>query len=215
VVALVALALSVGIVDSINPSTVGPALYLAAGANAVRSLALFVTGVFGVYAAGGIALALGAGQVVPHPGNHILRVLETGFGAGAMVLAVGLWVVRDRVAGRLERHRDSGGRAPLLLGAGIMAVELPTAFPYFAVIAAVGASGRSAAAQIGVLLVFNLAFIAPLLAIIALRGFAGGRSKQALESWRGRIDRQGAIIVPVFVLAIGVVLLVLGLTGLT
>ncbi len=214
-VALIALALSVGIVDSINPSTVGPALYLATGANAVRSLALFIVGVFGVYAACGIALALGAGQFIPHPDEHRLHLLETGFGAGALILAAVLWMVRDRVAAHLERHGGIGERAPLLLGAGIMVVELPTAFPYFAVIAAVGGSGRSAATQIGLVLLFNLAFVVPLLAILLLRGLASGRSRETLTSWRRRIDRQGAVLAPVLVLAIGFALLVLGISGLT
>jgi hypothetical protein len=65
VLALIALALSVGIVDSINPSTIGPAVYLASTTHAARSLSLFTAGVFAVYATGGIALALGPGQALP------------------------------------------------------------------------------------------------------------------------------------------------------
>jgi cytochrome c biogenesis protein CcdA len=211
--ALIALALSVGIVDSINPSTVGPALYLASGANAVRSIALFTAGAFTVYAAGGIVLALGPGQALPHPGHRVVHLLELGFGAAAIVLAVVLWLARDRIARRLQRrHEGSGGRAPFLLGAGIMAVELPTAFPYFAVIAAVADSGRDVVDQVAALLLFNLAFVAPLVGILALRAVAGERGERALESWRLRIDRQGAVLVPALVLVIGVVLVVLGLT---
>jgi cytochrome c biogenesis protein CcdA len=210
--ALLVLALSVGIADSINPSTVGPALYLASGANAVRAVAQFIVGAFVVYTTGGIVLTLGPGQAMPQPGHHLVRLLELGLGAGAVLLAVVLWLVRARVARRLTRHKASGGgRAPLLLGAGIMAVELPTAFPYFAVIVAVAGSGRSVVDQVTALLVFNLAFIAPLLGILALRAFAGERGTQALESWRRRIDDHGAQILPALVLVIGIVLLALGL----
>jgi cytochrome c biogenesis protein CcdA len=212
VIALLALALSVGIVDSINPSTVGPALYLASGANAVRSLALFTVGAFGVYTAGGIALALGPGQALPKPDHHVVHVLELVAGVGAILLAGVLWLIRERVARRLKSHRPtSGGRAPLLLGAGIVAVELPTAFPYFAVIAAVADSGRNIVDQVVVLLLFNAAFVAPLLAILALRATAGVRGKRALESWRLRLDRQGAVLVPALLFVIGIVLIVLGL----
>ncbi len=212
--ALLALALSVGIVDSINPSTVGPALYLAAGSNAVRSLALFTAGAFVVYTTGGIILALGPGEALPQPSHRVVRLLELGFGSGAVVLAVVLWFARGWVGRRLQRqHTNSeSGRGPLLLGAGIMAVELPTAFPYFAVIVAVAGSGRGVADQIGALLLFNLAFVAPLLGILALRAFAGARGERALESLRGRIDAHGAKLVPALVLAIGIVLLVLGFT---
>ena len=210
--ALIALALSVGIVDSINPSTVGPALYLASGPRAVRSIALFTAGAFTVYAAGGIVLALGPGQALPHPGHRVVHLLEVGFGVGALVLAAVLWLVRERIARRLQRRKESQGRAPFLLGAGIMVVELPTAFPYFAVIAAVADSGRDVAAQIVVLLLFNAAFVAPLLGILVLRAAAGRRGERVLELWRQRFDRQGAVLLPVLVLVIGIVLLVLGLS---
>jgi cytochrome c biogenesis protein CcdA len=213
VAALIALALSVGIVDSINPSTVGPAVYLASRPRAVRSLASFTAGVFAVYAAGGIVLALGPGEALPHPAHHLVNLLEVCFGAGAILLAAALWLARERVAARLKRRRGtSGTRAPFLLGAGIMAVELPTAFPYFAVIAAVVASGRSVATEVSVLLVFNAAFVAPLVAILAVRALAGERGELILRSWRLRIERHGAVLAPAVVFAIGIVLVALGLT---
>lgn len=210
--ALIALALSVGIVDSINPSTIGPAVYLASRATAVRSLALFTTGVFAVYATGGVAIALGPGQALPRPGRHVVHLLEIWFGAGGVLLAALLWLTRGWIAEQLKRHEERGGtRAPFLLGAGITAVELPTAFPYFAVIGAVVASGRNITEQVVVLLVFNAAFIAPLVGVLVLRALAGERGEQALETWRARIDAHGAVLVPVLVLAIGIGLIVLGL----
>jgi cytochrome c biogenesis protein CcdA len=213
--ALIALALSVGIVDSINPSTVAPALYLATGRSPVRSLALFTAGVFGVYAVGGIAIALGPGEallaLLPRPDRHVLHLLELVIGVGALLLAAVLWLARGRIRARLARRKpSSGGHGPLLLGAGIMVVELPTAFPYFAVIAAVIGSGRNVVDQLVALLLFNLAFIAPLLGILAL--CASGRSERTLEGLRVRIDRLGPILVPALILVVGIVLIVLGLT---
>jgi cytochrome c biogenesis protein CcdA len=215
VIALLALALSVGFVDSINPSTVGPALYLATGKNAGRSVALFIVGVLTVNIVGGIAIALGPGQallaLLPRPDNHILHLLELVIGVGILLLAAVLWRERGRIETRLNRRKaGTGGHGPLLLGAGIMAVELPTAFPYFAVIAAVVGSGRNMADQLITLLLFNVAFIAPLLGILALCAFA--RSERTLEAWRVRVDRAGPILVPALVLVVGLVLIVLGLT---
>ena len=214
-IALLALALSVGIVDSINPSTIGPALYLATGKNAVRNVALFTVGAFSVYIVGGIAIALGPGQallaLLPRPDRHILHLLELVIGVGALLLAAVLWRERGRIETRLDRRKGStGGHGPLLLGAGIMVVELPTAFPYFAVIAAVVGSGRNMADQLIALLLFNVAFIAPLLGILALCAFA--RSERTLEALRVRVDRAGPILVPALVLVVGLVLIVLGLT---
>ena len=217
--ALLVLALSVGLVDSANPSTVGPALYLAAGRHGARSVALFIVGVFAVYAAGGVVLALGPGQaalaLLPHPDHRVVHVLELVFGAGAVVLAGLLWRGRAHVAERLTRRTGAAPRTPRRRGAGIMIVELPTAFPYFAVIAAVVGSGIGIASQLIVLLVFNAAFIAPLAAVFALRAAAGERGAHVLESWRASVDERGPVVLAALVLAIGVGLVAVGLLGLT
>lgn len=96
-----------------------------------------------------------------------------------------------------------------------MLVELPTAFPYFALIAAVVGSGRRLVDQVVVLLLFNLIFVAPLLAIVALCAFAQERSAGTLELWRMRINRLGPILLPAIVLIAGIVLVAVGAAGLT
>jgi cytochrome c biogenesis protein CcdA len=95
-----------------------------------------------------------------------------------------------------------------------MAVELPTAFPYFAVITALISSGRRVTAQIALLGLFNLTFVAPLLAILVFRAFAGERARIRLDSLHDRIDRYVAIAVPAAIAAIGLVLVAIGAIGL-
>jgi hypothetical protein len=53
VLSLITVALTVGLADSLNPSKVGPALYLAIGKKAVRRVAAFTLGVFAVSFCGG------------------------------------------------------------------------------------------------------------------------------------------------------------------
>ena len=216
--ALTVLALSIGIADSVNPSTVGPALYLATGENALRAVGGFLLGAAAVNLIGGLVLIYGPGQailaVLPHPGPRVVHVLELGLGAAAALLAVALWLARARVEARLSRTKNRPARSSVLLGAGIIAVELPTAFPYFAVIAAAVGSGRNLAEQTAVVLLFNAAFFAPLLGILALRGLAGARGAAVLEAWRARFDRIGAVLMPAFVLAVAIVLLAIGGLGL-
>ena len=50
--------------DSINPSTIAPALYLAAGRRARLHVLEFTISVFFVYLAGGTLIALGGGQLL-------------------------------------------------------------------------------------------------------------------------------------------------------
>ncbi len=71
---LLSLVLLIGVIDSLNPATVAPALYLAGGHSPHRGLLGFIAGVFTVNLAGGILLALGPGQAIlalaPHPSGR-------------------------------------------------------------------------------------------------------------------------------------------------
>jgi len=212
------LVLVVGIADAANPSTLAPALYLAAGATPLRSLVGFITGVFTVNFVAGLVLMLGPGQallaLVPHPGRKALHLLELGLGGALLVLAAGLWSARQRVASHVAENRDRVDRSSFLVGSGIMLVELPTAVPYFAVIAAIVASGDHALTQIGLLGIFNAAFIAPLVAMLLVRALANERGGRMLERLRGQLERRMAVIIPALVLLIAVVLVAVGARGL-
>jgi cytochrome c biogenesis protein CcdA len=218
VLGLIALALTIGLADSVNPSTIGPALYLATGVDAIRRIAAFTLGVFAVYLVGGIVLVLGPGQAIlaflPRPGPRATQVLELCLAVVLGFVAVGLWIAREHVGRRLAQDRAKVPRSSFAVGAAIMAVELPSAFPYFAVIAAVVGSGRSIPSQLALLAIFNVAFIAPLLAIAATRRFAPERGRQALERLRVGFDRHAAVLIPVLVLVIAVVLALIGTLGL-
>ena len=217
--ALVALVVSVGIVDSLNPSTVGPALYLVVAPDGARRLAGFTAGVVAVGLAGGLALVLGPGQgilaAVPRPGRTTTHAIELALGVVALTLAFVLWLRRSAVA---RRFSGGGARAPgaassFAAGAGIMAVELPTAFPTFAVITAIITSGRRLSEQVALVVLFNLTFVAPLLAILAVRVFAGESARRRLDSLHERLDRSISIAVPAAIAAVGVVLVAIGAIG--
>ena len=87
---LIGLAVSIGLADSLNPTTIAPALYLAAGERSRERVAEFTFAVFAVYLAGGAAIALGPGQLllsaIPHPDRIARHVIEVTAGA-AMLLA--------------------------------------------------------------------------------------------------------------------------------
>jgi cytochrome c biogenesis protein CcdA len=163
---LIAVVVLIAVGDSVNPSTIAPALYLAAGAAAFRSLLGFIAGVFVVNLVGGLLILLGPGQallaLIPRPGVELRHLLELCLGVGLLVLAAVLWLGRKRVAHHVSRNQGRIDRSSFLVGAGIMAVELPTAVPYLAAIAAIVGSGKNVSTQIGLLVVFNAVFIAPL-----------------------------------------------------
>jgi cytochrome c biogenesis protein CcdA len=211
---LLALVLLIGIVDSANPSTIAPALYFAAGEDAHTSLVGFIAGVFLTSLAAGALFVVGPGQalmaIVPHPGDESRHLIELAAGMATLALAIGLWLSRSRLSGHVTNLTKRVDRASLLVGAGIVVVELPTALPYFAVIATLIGSGRSLGTQIGLLAIFNATFSAPLVAILAARTFAGERALEWLERARATLDRRLATLIPALVLLVSIALLAIG-----
>ena len=214
---LIAIALTVGLADSLNPSTVGPALFLALGRDPVRRVAAFALGVFAVssrwnhphaWPRAGVHRAGAAARPVRDSSDRVA------VGIALAVLAAGLWIGRERMAAHLAREPARSGRSSLVVGATIMAVELPTAFPYFAVILAILGSRTAVPGQVVVLLVFNVAFVAPLLLIAAARGLAGDGGAKVMERVRAAIDRRAAVLLSALVFAVAVVVASVGTVGL-
>jgi cytochrome c biogenesis protein CcdA len=219
VLALIALVVSIGAADALNPSTLAPALFFAVGPHGRRDVAGFALGVFAVSLAGGLALTFGPGQAlltrVSKPSPHTVHLIELVAGGAALPAAAVLWHARAHFAARLARRSQTGERSAWLLGAGIMAVELPTAVPYFAAIAAIVESGHSDTTQVVLLLLYNAAFVAPLLLLLVILAVAGARGAQIAARARLQLDLWAPRVAPAALAVASVVLLTLGLIGLT
>jgi cytochrome c biogenesis protein CcdA len=216
-VRLVGIVVSIGLADSINPSTIAPALYLATGERARGRVAEFTLAVFAVYFIGGAAIALGARQLVrgllPHPRHHVADIVELAVGVALIAAAILLWRFRDRLSHRDPPDFDPHGRSSWWLGASITAVELPTAFPYFAAIAAIVGSGRGPIRDLFLLLVFNVCFVLPLLGIVATLTFGGERSDRWLTTGRNFLQRHWPAVLAGLAFAAGLFVALLGVTG--
>ncbi len=216
VLALLGVVVSVAFADSINPSTLGPALYLAAFRDGGRGVLAFTLGVLAVSTAAGIALVLGPGRLLlaHHPTPHTEHLVELVAGLALVGVAAVLWRARGRLHAHVAEREELVRRHAVLVGAGIMAVELPTALPYFAVIVAVAGSGRPVATQLALIMLFNLVFVAPLFAVFLVRQLAGTRGRSWLERRREAIDRHAGVAVAIVVLVIALILVAVGSTGL-
>jgi cytochrome c biogenesis protein CcdA len=215
---LVGLVAAVGLADSLNPSTIGPALYLATGSTPVRSVAEFTVGVFVVYLAGGLLIALGPGELllstVSRPSATTKHILELIAGVVLVAAAGGLWMKRRELAAKPRPGRRPSRRSALLLGGGIMAIELATALPYFAVIAAVLGSGASVVGRIELLSLFCAAFCVPLVAIAVALAIAGERAEAPLGRAGDLLDAHWPAVLAGLLLAAGIAALTLGSVGL-
>ena len=215
---LIGLVCSIGIADSLNPTTIAPALYLATGERPRERVTEFTIGVFIVYFLGGAAIALGPGQLllalVPHPDREARAVIEIVVGAAMLLGAVWLWRHRERLSNREQSEIKTDGRSSAILGATITAIELPTAFPYFAAIAAIVGSGVGPTRQLILLLLFNICFVAPLIAIVVLLTVYGDRAGQVLGTIRDWLHEHWPVLLAIVATIAGVVVITLGVTGL-
>lgn len=78
----------------------------------------------------------------------------------------------------------------MVLGASIIVLELPTAFPYFAAIAAILGSGAAFPGQLAALLLYNLCFVLPPIAVLAILLTTGNRAQEIFEQRREQLRRR-------------------------
>jgi len=216
-VLLLGLVVAVAVVDALNPSTVLPALLYALGRHARRDVAAFTAGVFVVSTLGGLVLVLGPGRallhVVSHPSHRTVRLIEAAAGILLIVIAAILWLKRAGVASRLAEDTRKPGNSAFLIGAGIMAAELPTALPYFGALIAVTESGHGALSSLVLVLIYNVVFVLPLVALLIVIVVAGDRGAKLAARLREHLIRYAPTLLPVLLGALGVVLLVVSLVS--
>jgi cytochrome c biogenesis protein CcdA len=217
---LLVLMISIGLADSLNPSTIAPALLLASGEHRRVNVAQFTLAVFIVYLAGGCLIALGPGALVRnlvsdvHVEEEIRYIGEIVAGGLLLGGAALVWRRRHNMVARGMPGANPRRKSGALLGATITAVELPTAFPYFAAIAAVVGSGLGVIRGFILLVVFNLCFVLPLLAIQLTMLIAGDRADPVFERWRSFLQRRWPHIVAGLLTLVGAIAIVFGVTGL-
>jgi len=215
---LIGIVVSIGLADSLNATTIGPALYLATGEHPRERVLEFTTAVFGVYLLGGAAIVLGPGQLllalIPHPSRNVRDAIEVVVGLAMIVASLLLWLHRDRLAKRELPQPDAEGKSSWILGASITAVELPTAFPYFFVIAAIVGSGIDPVPQLLLLVLFNVCFVLPLIVILLTLWLAGERADERLASFRAFLQRNWPVLLSVAALVAGIFVTFLGASAL-
>jgi cytochrome c biogenesis protein CcdA len=174
--------------------------------------------VFSVYLLGGIAIALGPGQLIlsvfPHPRHSAAHILEIVAGVVMLGVAGFLWSRRRRLSQR-EGPATNPGRSSVILGAAITAAELPTAFPYFAAIAAIVGSGVGTTRQIVLLVLFDVCFVLPLIGILGMLTVAGDGAAPMLSQARDRLRAHWPAVLAGVALVAGIFVVTIGVTGLT
>ena len=215
---LIGVVVVIALADSLNPSTIAPGLYIASGQRPRYRVLQFTAAVFLVHLVGGILLLIGPGQLLLSLVNDLSetsrRLLEFGAGVAMAIAAVILWRRRRQLSEKDLPDPNPKGRSSAILGATIMAVELPTAFPYFGAIAAILGSGGGRLPQMLALAVYNVCFVLPLIAILATLLVVGDKADATLNRWRDRLQHRWPAVLAVLLLGIGIVVMAFGAIGL-
>lgn len=208
---------SIALADSINPSTLIPALWLVRPPGD-RRLASYTLGVFTVYLTGGLVLLLGPGPALIALLHHLHGRVEHGLqlGGGILVLAFALvlWRSRNRQDDQPHARHFHTPASAFTLGAAIMAIELPTAFMYFGAISAILAAHPATPMEIALLIAYNALFVAPLIVLLAAARLAGPQADRWIAVASGRLRYIGQIALTGVAGAAGATLLALGVAGL-
>jgi len=207
----------------LNPGTIGPALVLAVSSKPVARVLQFGLGMMLVNVLGGILLVLGPGKLlfalIPDIGAHLKHVLEVVGGIALLIAAAVLLAFRRRL---VERDKDDEGEtagrtragSAFLAGAGIAAAELPTAFPYFAAIAAIDAASVSVPGELFLVVLFNVIFLAPVFLIALVIGLFPEKRDSLIEPLRRWMSQHWPQLLAGILAVAGVVVLILGISGL-
>lgn len=209
------LVVSLAVADALNPVTIAVALYLATGNHS--RVVLFLAGVFGVYLLGGAALLLGPGQLlgtaVSSSSTPALHTASLVIGA-TLVIAALVIMRRGHTESLTARVTRLSPRSALMLGIIVTAIDLPTAFPYFAAIAALANSSVPIAGQVALLAGFDLIYVLPLIIIAVLPVLAGRRWQAIARRVRLALDRFAPRLVGGLTALMGGALIVSGAGGL-
>jgi cytochrome c biogenesis protein CcdA len=180
--AVVAIALP----DSLNPTLIVGAVYLALGRRPFRRTLAFTLAAFAVTLAGGLAIALGLGDLIvsllPKLSRTVKWVILTAVGVLLIGGGVVIWWKRQSLAADAPSlgHEQPQHGSSVLMGAGIAAIELASAFPYFAAIAMVLGASVSVGAKVFLIALYNVVYVLPLIAIVAVCAVMGERAGEVV-----------------------------------
>lgn len=211
-------------VDSLNPASIAPALVFAVSSRPVARVLQFGLAMLLVNVAGGLLLVVGPGQLlfdlIPHPGAELKHVLEVVGGAALLIGAAVLLLLRRRIverekAGEAEKEAKARSGSAFVAGAGIALAELPTAFPYFAAIAALEAANVPVVWEVVGIVLFNVIFLAPVFLIALIVGLFPSLRQTLIEPVRGWMTQHWPQVLAGLLAVAGIGLLAVGIAGLS
>lgn len=220
--ALVPSLTTIALLDSLSiiPLCIVVLAILLSGPSPVVGSFAFIIGVCVTYFGVGVLVLLGLQEVFDAINAYAVRLWQSPYTEELVlqiVVGVGLIAFGWRLAARRAKPPTKSARDAMtapqacLAGAGLTIAGLPGAVPYLAAIDLALRAELQLAERMWLIAYYNIAFAAPLAAIVGLRLASGGRGDALLETIRGFLDRWGSRLIVWLLLALGVVLVLDGL----
>jgi hypothetical protein len=201
VAALGALAL----LDALNPFSIAAQAYLLGTPRPMARSIAFLLGTFATYFAAGLLLVGGANAIVervlPRLPAWLFASAELALGIACIAGAV--YLRRSAAGGLSSTPKSLGAGAAVVFAVVATATDVPTALPYFAAAGSIASSSASAWTQAGWLALYNVLYVSPMAALIALRAFGGSRVDGVFGAVQRAIDWSFAWLLPLFAAGLG------------
>jgi cytochrome c biogenesis protein CcdA len=210
----------IALADCVNPSLIGGELFVATGVHPRRQTTAFAAAALVVTFVVGLALAVGLGDLilslVPKPGRTVKYALIVFAGLVLVFGGAVVWIRRRALVSAKERDDQSRRHRPAaLMGAGIAALELLTAFPYFAAIAMIVGSGVSNVGKLSLLVLYCVIYTLPLFAIAVVIAIMGQRAERILGPAGDWLSARWPVVVAPLTAAFGIGVVAFGIVQLS
>lgn len=203
--ALLTALLGAALLDSINPSALVMVTVLLATSPSRRAPLVYVAGIFVTYLSLGAAVLLGLGPALGEALDRLSAPSREVYVLEALVATTLLVLVARRLrrprAVRPARPVSAPAGSAFVLGAALTAVEATTALPYFAALALLTGTGAPAPADILALVAYNVVFVTPALALVALHRWQRLRFGRVVAWFRRTALPASARLTPTFLAA--------------
>jgi cytochrome c biogenesis protein CcdA len=205
---------AIAAVDSLNPTATALQVYLLTTPRPIGRSISFITGIFVAYWAVGLLATLGLARFIQwvfEIQSEWMSLIQCILGIALLYIGVTLNSVSNAHQPLKNKPNSLEPIHTFFLGMSITLLEAPTAFPYLAAIERIAQAKLSLPDLAGLLSIYNLVFVMPLIGLLGIYITFQSKStellkriNQAITTWSPKILRVLLLITGTFLLAEGI-----------
>lgn len=198
---------AIAALDSFNPTTTAVQIYLLSTPKPAARSASFIAGVFITYWTAGLAVVLGASQVtisLPQLPASLIYSLQLITG---VILLIAGWNLNPAPSEPTKRPVRLTLIQTFLFGSAATLWDFPTALPYLAAIERIVGSQLDLLTTMGILAIYNLIFVLPLIILLGVYLCLGEQSTNLLQVIHRSVQKWGHKILRVLLIGLGLLLI--------